>query len=237
MAKNKTENNAPEPVPAPEPATPTATPAPAPEPPAAPPEPVPAPVAAPVAPPAPEPVPVPPVTTQDLLGDGIGEPAQATTADSGTTPDPSARSGGCQCPECLAAPAGQRDKRGRHHKTCVCSKCKPTADFSDLKNAGTDYSFLAGMMFDTGAGVLTMTFGPEWQPRSPDEKNAVCVPLAAYLKTKNVVDLPPGVLLAIAILAYSAPRITAPTTKEKIKGFWLWIKSKIHKKKISNPNP
>ena len=151
--------------------------------------------------------------------------------------------------------------RGRHPKGCKCGRCiqsggtggyekggaKPPVngsraasaenpDFSDIlgqtaQATGTDYGALASLFFDTGTGIATTIFGNEWQAKSPEEKQMVCGPLAVYLKSRGMTDLPPGVVLSIVCLAYSAPRLQAPSTKQKLGMWWLWIKSKIFRKK------
>lgn len=112
------------------------------------------------------------------------------------------------------------------------NKFKPRADFSDvlgttLDAKGTDYTALSGTLFDMTAGTLTMIFGSEWQPRNPDEKKMVVDPLAVYLKSKGMDDLPPGYVLAFVCIAYCAPRFRAPTTQAKLSVAWQWLKNKI----------
>lgn len=94
-----------------------------------------------------------------------------------------------------------------------------------------NYQLLSEMVFDTGAATLTMTFGQEWQPRTPDERGNVCGALAKYLEAKQVQDIPPGMLLTIVLVAYSMPRLKEPTTAGKIKLGWLWIRNKFSRKK------
>lgn len=124
-------------------------------------------------------------------------------------------------------------------------------DFSDLSNISAtaeaakrqpaiqavqsiNYQQLAEMLFDTSAAVMTNTFGEEWKPKSADERTAVVGPLARYLESKQVQDVPPGMMLTIVVVAYSAPRLKAPQTAGKLKMGYLWLKSKIasRKKKV-----
>ena len=119
------------------------------------------------------------------------------------------------------------------------------ADFSDIvddttpespltaQQAATDYVALSNVTFDTAVAVLTMAFGPEWQPSSPEEKNAVVVCLENYYRTKQVKDIPPGVLLAVVCLSYAAPRVKHPNTAGKLKNAWLWFKIKILRRKLT----
>jgi hypothetical protein len=94
-----------------------------------------------------------------------------------------------------------------------------------------DYSAMSAMIFDMSTGTLILTFGPEWKPRDENERNCVVGCLAAYLKSKDVQDIPPGMMLTIVCLAYAAPRLREPNTAGKIKGFFSWIKGKFVKRK------
>jgi hypothetical protein len=110
-----------------------------------------------------------------------------------------------------------------------------------------DYAALAQLMFVIGTSTLAQIFGPEWLPRPrtpeqqrpglapipavPGEEDMIMPPLAKYLETQGVKDIPPGVMLCIVLGAYVAPRLNAPNTREKLKGVWYWIRSKFPKKK------
>ncbi len=87
------------------------------------------------------------------------------------------------------------------------------------------------MIFDMTTGAACVTLGPEWKAKSEEEKNFVCSPLEAYLRAKEISDIPPGVLLAFAVAAYSATRIQEPSTMGKIKLGWQWLKNKFSKGK------
>ena len=93
------------------------------------------------------------------------------------------------------------------------------------------YENLAQMIFDTSTGIAQMTLGPEWAPRDSAERAGVVQPLARYLETQELKDIPPGVLLTMVVVAYSAPRITQPSTKARLAMGWLWLKSKFQKRK------
>jgi hypothetical protein len=121
----------------------------------------------------------------------------------------------------------------------------PQADFSDLLGRAetatqtppvwngdiVDYSKLANVTFDVSTGVLCGIFGPEWKPESEEEKKSVVEPLAAYYRSKEIKDLPPGMMVVIVVAAYSARRIPKPGTSAKLKLCWLWFKSKFSRKK------
>lgn len=130
-----------------------------------------------------------------------------------------------------AAVNGEPVKRGRGRPKG--STNRPQADFSDVTAAAAattlvDYKLMAGALFDMSAGVLTNTLGPEWQPRSVEERGTVCSALEIYLQTKQAKDIPPGLMLTIVVVAYAAPRLQAPSTKEKLMPMisWGWLKVK-----------
>lgn len=140
---------------------------------------------------------------------------------------------GCKCGRCIqSGGTGGYEKGGAKRRTPGTGAVPSFADVLSQPESpsGPDYSQLAGMTFDMSVGMATMIFGPEWQPRSPDEKAVVVAPLAAYMKSKGMSDLPPGMVLSLVCIAYAAPRLQAPTTKQKVVGIWLWIKSKFGRK-------
>lgn len=106
-------------------------------------------------------------------------------------------------------------------------------DFADLQQqpqadiqAAQALAAQAGLAFDMSTNLLSGIFGPEWKPQSEQERQMVVQPLAAYLKTLNVPELPPKYILCFCCLAYAAPRLQATTTKTKLKVGWLWLKDK-----------
>lgn len=96
-----------------------------------------------------------------------------------------------------------------------------------------DYDAMAGMVFDMSAGILTMTFGDEWQPKpaeqpgKPGERDIVCNALAGYFRSKEVADIPPGLMLTVVCVAYAGGRIRHPNTANKLKLAWQWTKVKL----------
>jgi hypothetical protein len=105
-----------------------------------------------------------------------------------------------------------------------------TADFSDiaaLHETHVDYGLMSGSLFDMGTGTLATIFGPEWQAKTPQEREMVVGALRVYLESKQVKDIPPGLMLTIILVAYSAPRLQAPPTREKLRFGWTWVKMKI----------
>ncbi len=94
-----------------------------------------------------------------------------------------------------------------------------------------DYALMSGALFDMSTGALSTMFGPEWMPKSAQEREHVILPLMVYLKSKQVQDIPPGMMLTIIVCAYAAPRLREPSTASKLGAMWVWLKSKIIRKK------
>lgn len=94
-----------------------------------------------------------------------------------------------------------------------------------------DYGKLANVMFDMGVGILATGFGPEWQPENPEERQMIIDPLSTYLESQGFTDLPPGVVLSIVVIAYSAKRIHHPNTKAKLVKIGGKVKGMLGKKK------
>jgi hypothetical protein len=92
------------------------------------------------------------------------------------------------------------------------------------------------MVFGLTTGVLATTLGPEWLPRDMNgekggERQTVTVPLEIYFRSKEMPDLPPGVVLLLALAMYGAPRLRAPDTSSKLKRVFLWVRSRFKKSK------
>lgn len=128
-------------------------------------------------------------------------------------------------------PATDNTKRGPGRPPGAKNKGKApkAADFSDIQPLvpPVNYDEMSKALFDMTTGVLSNTLGPEWQPQSPDERQNVCSCLSVYLKTKEVKDIPPGLMLTIVVVAYAGPRLAVPTTRDKIKPAVLWGWNKV----------
>jgi hypothetical protein len=143
--------------------------------------------------------------TETPLPDAATQPP----ADTGATPD--------------GEPAPKR-KRGRPPG----SRTRPSFDdiAAQVTKAAVDYPALAAITFDFSTGTLSNFLGPEWQPKSPEERQMVLGPLADYFKSKQIDDIPPGVLLLAVVGVYALPRFQAPSTSQKIKPALSWVWSK-----------
>lgn len=140
-------------------------------------------------------------------------------------------------------------KRGRGRPPGSKNKRPGDPSFSDLPppqpEKPVDYKAMSLMIFKITTGTMAQVFGPEWLPRQPPpgmpgEEEMIVEAGAEYMKTKNMPDIPPGVLLLLLCAGYAAPRFHAPSTKEKVKGIWFWIRSKFTRKKkthVSSETP
>lgn len=185
-------------------------------------------------PPAPAPVPDPPAKTEPVApatpplpqpaadgakvvsdGDLLSDPPPAPPAGANAAP--------VQDPPPAMGQGQTEEKRGRGRPPGSKTK-KP--DFSDL-TPQVDFSALAGNLVDMSTGTAATMIGPEWHPRSPEERQMLVSNLANYLKAKDVKDIPPGWMLVFVVGAYSMPRFSQPATKEKLRFGWTWIKIKV----------
>lgn len=112
---------------------------------------------------------------------------------------------------------------------------KPQAEQVEMVSKVVDYDVMAATVFDMSVGLLTTTFGPEWQPRpaqqpgQPGERDAVCYALKHYFASKQAQDIPPGLMLTAVVIAYAGPRLRAPNTANKLQMAWTWFKLKLSK--------
>ena len=196
----------------------------------------------------PEPV-APPEPSADVFteDDGFNNPQPSTNG----KPDNGKQ--GCQCRKCKTE--GNRDKRGRHHATCPCPICcdrrgepvtasqgpqslpasqapqpednpftpSPVQPVEQVANFGQ----MGALTFDMTTGALCSLFGPEWQAKTKEERDAVIAALAEYYKSKGMQDLPPGWMLLFVVAAYSAPRLAHNNTQSKLKLLGHWCKVKV----------
>lgn len=71
--------------------------------------------------------------------------------------------------------------------------------------------------------------GQEWVP-VPDERRYMSDAWAQYYKAKEVKDLPPGLIVATAMISYAMPRFSRPETKTRLQKASHWIKMRFSKK-------
>ena len=112
------------------------------------------------------------------------------------------------------------------------SEDSPTSPISpQVAQANGESSALMLISLAQGVG------GEEWKPVKGEKEN-LSAAFAAYYQAKGIPDLPPGVILVSALLAYTLPRLQKPVTKSKLMKLKKWIGSKFrrHKKEAEKTN-
>lgn len=87
-----------------------------------------------------------------------------------------------------------------------------------------------------GTGLATTFFllarvvgGEEWEPEK-GEREAVNDACINYAKSKNLSDIPPGVMLVTVLIAYAVPRFSKPITLTRTQRLYFWFQAKFGKK-------
>lgn len=113
----------------------------------------------------------------------------------------------------------------------------PESD-SSAEPAGPSHSELQARAAGAMAGTMLvrmgmMIGGEEFAPRmlglagrTISEETMLQDAFGTYFVAKNYTDIPPGVVLSFTILGYIGPRLGMPKTKERVGGFFSWIKAK-----------
>lgn len=66
----------------------------------------------------------------------------------------------------------------------------------------------------------------EWLPDNDAEHVAFRAALAAYLRSRNSEDLPPGAAFTLAAASYAGKRVTRPNTATRIRLIGAWVRAK-----------
>jgi len=79
--------------------------------------------------------------------------------------------------------------------------------------------------------------GDEWQPRKDistglDEKIMLESAFGDYFLAKGIIDIPPGMVLTVAIGGYMLPRFTMPKTRTRLERATMWAKKKWADRKL-----
>jgi hypothetical protein len=84
----------------------------------------------------------------------------------------------------------------------------------------------------TGASTAQAVFmlgvvlgGEDWKPK-PEENQMMSGAFADYYRAKGIKDIPPGVLVVIALTSYAGPRLFMPKTKTRLAAAATWVKRK-----------
>lgn len=87
----------------------------------------------------------------------------------------------------------------------------------------------AALAWSAFEGFASATIGPEWQAETHDERKAMISTITAYFDAKGgAPDIPPGIVLTIALFGYGVKRYRHPNTADKVKFVagkaWGWVK-------------
>ena len=108
---------------------------------------------------------------------------------------------------------------------------QPSAEI-DAPEIDPSLSFAAQTAAEMYIQTGVILFGPEWLPETERmERETLVSAFEQYFIAKGVIDIPPGVALAIALFGYAAPRFHMPETQSRVQIAWIWLRSKFKRKK------
>jgi hypothetical protein len=105
-------------------------------------------------------------------------------------------------------------RSGQTNPPAVVAQLAPKDDAAGDVAAATPAA-AADAMCATFFALAAAMIGPEWHP-TDEERTAIVDALTRYYATAGVIDLPPGVALALAVGAYAVPRAMLPATRQRI---------------------
>lgn len=115
--------------------------------------------------------------------------------------------GGLDAPPGITFADGQRDGE---------------AEILATGQSAASLTFLVGMFAFKEAGKPTK-----------DEVNQVTYAYQTYFRAKNIRDLPPGVILATALMTYAGPRLILPETRKRSSKLWTKVKKRFSKGRVA----
>jgi hypothetical protein len=115
-------------------------------------------------------------------------------------------------------------KRGRKSGAAPTTN-SPTAQVSQTPTINTDEAARQSCNMLINGAVLLL--GEQWEPRDKSEAEGLKTSFKNYFDSRGVPNVPPEVGLAVAVLAYSLPRITHEKTVSrfsqiKIRLYEIW---------------
>ena len=112
----------------------------------------------------------------------------------------------------------------------------PVSGLPSMPRGPDRFDHAAELYCRTFYGTATAAFADDgWQPDNEAEHVGLKTSVAAYLRAKNSDDLPPGLVLAMAVSAYSGKRLTRPKTKDRLLFLWGIVKRKLKIKSAPKP--
>lgn len=132
-----------------------------------------------------------------------------------------------------------RCKRGRGAKGAIASGFKTAPAGAKVDNSAQTAAEKAAKIDSTATVVTEMIFmggkligGEEWEPRvdkasGTDERAVMKGAWAEYFRVRGIVDVPPEVMLVMAVGSYAVPRMFMPKTKTRVQAakewFYRWV--------------
>lgn len=101
--------------------------------------------------------------------------------------------------------------------------------FADGQRDGEAEILATGQSAASLTFLLGMFIFKEGGKPNKDEINQVTYAYQTYFRAKNIRDLPPGVILATALMTYAAPRIMLPETRKRSSKVWTKVKKRFSK--------
>lgn len=123
-------------------------------------------------------------------------------------------------------------KRGRKAGASILNAPKPKDNAANSQQPATAETQAAALGIASANLVILCGMMVGGKDFAPDEKNALLgVPdkemlegaFRDYYVATGKQDLPPGLTLCVAILAYAAPKFSRPTVLERFKKFGAWV--------------
>ncbi len=114
----------------------------------------------------------------------------------------------------------------------------PTPSAPSATQGPDEFDASAEVYFNTAIPLLSGLISNEWKPgtvydaekkgyrveKAQEEKESITLPLAAYMRAKGKVDIPPGWVLTLGIAGYAGKRIQMPETAEKAESAFVRVK-------------
>ncbi len=177
----------------------------------------------------------PPPVMEHVIVAARAEEISAPTDGEGEIWNPELHATGADGKGVLTDAGRWRKKRGRKPGQTTA---KTNAAQSVVGTPGPTPEQKAELNFNaTGAACASIMFtlgqafgGREWAPRVDkdlDENAMLTSAFTDYARAKDMRDIPPGVALSFAIIAYVGPRFTMPETKSRLQKGREWLYGKI----------
>lgn len=122
---------------------------------------------------------------------------------------------------------GSRVSRPRGKKEAAADSTSVSVEVDNDAKAIASGKAAAHLIFMLGQTLG----GPEWKPEQPEiefQEGA----WIGYARASNMQDIPPGLILCIALASYAGPRFTQPETRARVGKVRHWVGLRVAKWKI-----